>query len=250
MTGLLEGRTVLLTASAGSGIGFATALRCAEHGATVAISDANESRLERAVDAFADAVGQQPIAILADVTDPGSVDALWEQAVSQLGHVDVFVNNAGRGLDRSIMETSDEDWSLVIDVSLTGAFRCLRAAFSHMLPRATGSIVNVSSVLGWRAQPRQAAYAAAKAGVMALTRVAAMEAADSGVRVNAVAPSLAMHANLSRTAPQELLDELVAKETFGRAADPSEVADVIVFLASDMSSYMTGECISVSSQHP
>ena len=109
-------------------------------------------------------------------------------------------------------------------------------------------IVNNASVLGWRAQEGQAHYAAAKAGVMALTRCAAIEAARRGVRVNAVAPSLAMHANLARTTSDELLAELTEREAFGRAAEPWEVANVMVFLASDYSSYMTGETVSVSSQ--
>jgi 3-oxoacyl-[acyl-carrier protein] reductase len=117
-----------------------------------------------------------------------------------------------------------------------------------MTTRGSGVIVNNASVLGWRAQAGQAHYAAAKAGVMALTRCAALEAAPSGVRVNAVAPSLAMHAFLSKVTSDELLAELTAREAYGRAAEPWEVANVIVFLASDYSSYMTGEVVSVSSQ--
>jgi 3-oxoacyl-[acyl-carrier protein] reductase len=119
-----------------------------------------------------------------------------------------------------------------------------------MLARRSGAIVNNASVLGWRAQAGQSAYAAAKAGVMALTRCAALEAAPHGVRVNAVAPSLAMHPFLAKVTTDELLDELTQREAFGRAAEPWEIANVIVFLASDYSSYMTGEIVSVSSQHP
>jgi 3-oxoacyl-[acyl-carrier protein] reductase len=119
-----------------------------------------------------------------------------------------------------------------------------------MIPRGSGTIINLSSILAWRAQAGQAHYAAAKAGIAALTRVAAMEAAPHGVRVNAVAPSLAMHPFLEKVMPKETLDELVDLEAFKRAAEPWEVANVIVFLASDYSSYMTGEVVSVSSQHP
>ena len=111
-------------------------------------------------------------------------------------------------------------------------------------------IINNASVLGWRAQAGQAHYAAAKAGVMALTRCAAIEAAPSGVRVNAVAPSLAMHPFLAKVTSDELLAELTEREAFGRAAEPWEIANAMVFLASDYSSYMTGEVLSVSSQHP
>ena len=119
-----------------------------------------------------------------------------------------------------------------------------------MLARGSGAIVNNASVLGWRAQEGQAHYAAAKAGVMAFTRCVAMEAAASGVRVNAVAPSLAMHEFLAKVTPPGLLEELTKREAFGRAAEPCEVANVIVFLASDYASYMTGEVVAVSSQHP
>jgi len=119
-----------------------------------------------------------------------------------------------------------------------------------MIRQRSGVIVNNASILGWRAQRGQAHYAAAKAGVMALTRTAAVEAAPHGVRVNAVAPSLAMHEHLSKVMPQDVLDDLVTKEAFGRPAEPWEVANVIVFLASDYSAYMTGEVVSVSSQHP
>jgi 3-oxoacyl-[acyl-carrier protein] reductase len=137
----------------------------------------------------------------------------------------------------------------VLDVTLNGTFRCTRAALQHMLPRRQGVIVNNASVLGWRAQEGEAHYAAAKAGVMALTRCAAIEAAPD-VRVNAVAPSLAVHEHLAKVMPQETIDELVTREAFGRSAEPWEVANVIVFLASDYSGYMTGEVVSVSSQHP
>jgi 3-oxoacyl-[acyl-carrier protein] reductase len=139
---------------------------------------------------------------------------------------------------------------VVLDVTLNGTFRCTRAALRHMIPRGSGVVINNASVIGWRAQAGQAHYAAAKAGVMALTRCAAIEAAPAGVRVNAVSPSIAMHPHLAKVSSEELLSELSAREAFGRAAEPWEVADVIVFLASDYSSYMTGEVVSVSSQHP
>ena len=123
-----------------------------------------------------------------------------------------------------------------------------RAGLQHMNPRGGGAIVNNASVLGWRAQKGQAHYAAAKAGVMAFTRCSAIEAAEDGVRINAVAPSIAVHEFLSKVTPDGLIEELVAKEAFGRAAEPWEVANVMLFLASDYSSYMTGEVVPVSSQ--
>ena len=246
MTGhrLLEGKTAVITAAAGGGIGFATARRFVEEGARIVISDAHERRLAEA----ATELGVPGIPC--DVTDEGQVQALLDGAVAALGAVDVMVNNAGLGGTVELVEMTDEQWSLVLDVSLTGTFRCTRAALRHMLPRRTGVIVNNASVLGWRAQPGQAHYAAAKAGVMALTRCAALEAAPSGVRINAVSPSLSMNPFLSKVTSEELLDQLEKGEAFGRSAEPWEVANVIVFLASDYSSYMTGEVVSVSSQHP
>ena len=248
--GLLTGARVVITAAAGSGIGGATARRCALEGATVVVSDRHERRLAETADALEAETGTRPVAVPCDVTVQEDVDRLLDEAVAAHGGVDVMINNAGLGGMQSILDMSDEEWHRVLDVTLTGTFRCVRAAMRHMVPAGAGVIVNNASVLGWRAQAEQAHYAAAKAGVMALTRAAAMEAAPHGVRVNAVAPSLAMHDNLARASSEELLDRLVGQEAFGRAAEPWEIANVIVFLASDLSTYMTGEVVSVSSQHP
>ncbi|MGH9139134.1 MAG: SDR family oxidoreductase [Acidimicrobiales bacterium] len=242
--GLLAGKAVVVTAAAGTGIGFATAKRCIEEGASVVISDAHERRLQES----AEELGVPAIAC--DVTDETAVQQLVRGAAEQLGRLDVLVNNAGLGGTAELVEMTDDQWHKVLDVTLTGTFRVTRAALRVMYDQGGGVIVNNASVLGWRAQPGQAHYAAAKAGVMALTRCAAMEAAEHGVRVNAVSPSIAMHPHLAKVTTDELLDELTRREAFGRAAEPWEVANVIVFLASDYSSYMTGEVVSVSSQHP
>src|SRR5262249_35464384 len=186
--------------------------------------------------------------VLCDVTVEGDVQRLFAEAVAGAGRVDVLINNAGLGGTASLVDMTDDQWARVIDVTLTGTFRCTRAALRHMVERKSGVIVNNASVLGWRAQAGQAHYAAAKAGVMALTRCAAIEAASANVRINAVAPSLAMHPFLAKVTTPELLEELATKEAFGRPAEPWEIANVIVFLASDYSTYMTGEIVSVSSQ--
>jgi 3-oxoacyl-[acyl-carrier protein] reductase len=248
--GLLEGRTVVVTAAAGTGIGFATARRCALEGASLVISDLHERRLGEAADRVEQETGARPGTVLCDVTSDDEVRRLVAGALDHLGHIDVWMNNAGLGGNAPIVEMTDEQWNVVMDVTLTGTFRCLRAVLPHMYERGTGAVVNNASVLGWRAQELQAHYAAAKAGVMALTRCSAVEAAEHGVRVNAVAPSLAMHPFLAKVTPDGLLEELEAKEAFGRAAEPWEIANVMVFLASDLSSYMTGEVVAVSSQHP
>jgi len=248
--GLLRGRTVLVTAAAGTGIGFATAKRAMEEGATVVISDAHERRLGEAAEELAGVGGKRPLAIPCDVTVEEQVQYLVDATVAEYGGLDVLVNNAGLGGTANVVDMTDDQWGKVLDVTLNGTFRMMRAGMRAMRERNTGVIVNNASVIGWRAQQGQAHYAAAKAGVMALTRCAALEAAEFGVRINAVAPSLAMHAFLSKVTTDDLLAELTTREAFGRAAEPWEVANVIVFLASDYSTYMTGEVVSVSSQHP
>ena len=246
---LLEGRTVVITAAAGTGIGSAVARRCIEEGATILVSDAHERRLAEAVEELSELAGAPVASAACNVTVQDDIDGLFAAAVEQLGHIDVLINNAGLGGTADLIEMTDEQWSLVLDVTLTGTFRATRAALQHMVPRGKGVIVNNASVLGWRAQAGQAHYAAAKAGVMALTRCAAIEAAPAGIRINAVAPSLAMHPFLAKVTSDELLDELTSREAFGRAAEPWEVANTMVFLASDYASYLTGEVVSVSSQH-
>jgi 3-oxoacyl-[acyl-carrier protein] reductase len=242
---LLEGKVALVTAAAGTGIGSATARRLLAEGAEVVISDAHERRLTETAADLGD-----PLAVPCDVTDEDQVQRLFAAAVERHGRIDVVVNNAGLGGTADLVDMTDDQWHKVVDVTLTGTFRCTRAALRVLCPQGSGVIVNNASVLGWRAQAGQAHYAAAKAGVMALTRSAAIEAAPHGVRVNAVAPSLAMHPFLAKVTSDELLDELAGREAFGRAAEPWEVATVIAFLASDYSTYMTGEVVSVSSQHP
>lgn len=248
--GLLKGKSVLITAAAGAGIGFSAAKRAAEEGCrALFISDVHERRLAEAVEALKRDTGLQAVyGQLCDVSQQDQVDALIQAAETQLGGIDVLINNAGLGTSKRVVDMPDDEWHKVIDITLTGTFRMTRAALQVMQPRGKGVIVNNASVLGWRAQVEQAHYAAAKAGVMALTRCAALEAAEFGIRINAVAPSIAIHAFLKKSASEELLNQLSAQEAFGRGAEPWEVANVMMFLASDYSSYMTGEVVSVSAQ--
>jgi 3-oxoacyl-[acyl-carrier protein] reductase len=241
---LLRGKVVVVTAAAGTGIGSAAAKRCQEEGAQVVLSDWHERRLAEKADELS-----LP-AIVCDVTREDHVQALIDGTVARFGRVDVLINNAGLGGTKSLVDMTDEEWSRVIDVTLNGTFRATRAAIRQFVAQGGGgAIVNNASVLGWRAQAGQAHYAAAKAGVMALTRCAAVDVAEHGIRVNAVAPSLAMHPFLAKVTSDELLAELTAREASGRAAEPWEVANVMVFLASEYASYLTGEVVSVSSQH-
>lgn len=249
--GLLKGRSVLITAAAGAGIGFSAARRCAEEGCrALMISDIHPRRLEEAVARLKEETGLAEIyGQLCNVTNEEEVQALVAAAEHQLGGVDVLINNAGLGGQKRVVDMTDDEWNRVLDITLTGTFRMTRAMLPHMQARGRGAIVNNASVLGWRAQKEQAHYAAAKAGVMALTRCAALEAAEYGVRINAVSPSIALHDFLKKASSEELLAQLASREAFGRAAEVWEVANVMVFLASDYASYMTGEVLSVSSQH-
>jgi 3-oxoacyl-[acyl-carrier protein] reductase len=248
---LLADKVVVVTAAAGTGIGSAAAQRCLEEGASVLISDWHERRLGETLDKLAADHGSKVAAVPCDVTDEAQVQALIDRAVATFGRLDVMINNAGLGGTRSVLEMTDDEWSRVLDVTLNGTFRCTRAALKQLVGQGGGgAVVNNASVIGWRSQAGQAHYAAAKAGVMALTRCAAADVAPQGIRVNAVAPSLAMHPFLAKVTSEELLAELTEREAFGRAAQPWEVANAMVFLASDYASYLTGEVLSVSSQHP
>lgn len=248
--GLLTGKSVLITAAAGAGIGFSAALRAAEEGCrALMISDIHPRRLDEAVTKLRQQTGLESIyGQLCDVSDEQQVQALITNAEKQLDGVDVLINNAGLGGQKSVVEMTDAEWSRVMDITLTGTFRMTRAMLPFMQNRGRGVIVNNASVLGWRAQKEQAHYAAAKAGVMAFTRCSALEAAEFGVRINAVAPSIALHDFLKKSSSKELLAQLASKEAFGRAAEVWEVANVMMFLASDYASYMAGEVVSVSSQ--
>ena len=247
---LLAGKSILITAAAGAGIGYAAAKRCAEEGCrALMISDIHPHRLEEAVERLKAETGLQAVfGQLCNVTVEAEVQALVAAAEDALGGVDVLINNAGLGGQVRLTDMTDQQWSSVLDITLTGTMRMTRAMLPYMEKRGAGAIVNNASVLGWRAQKEQAHYAAAKAGVMALTRCSALEAAESGVRINAVAPSIALHDFLKKASSNDLLEQLASREAFGRAAEVWEVANVMVFLASDYASYMVGEVLPVSSQ--
>ena len=248
---LLRGKRVVVTAAAGTGIGSAVARRCLLEGASVLISDIHERRLGETADRLGKETGTRPLRRVCDVTAEEDVQALVAAAVDGMGGIDVMMNNAGLGGSVKLVDMTDDQWQAVLGVTLDGTMRCTRAVLRHMIDAGIeGAIVNNASVVGWRAQAEQCHYAAAKAGVMALTRCAAIEAAEHGIRVNAVAPSIAMHPFLAKVSDDEFLAELSSREAFGRAAEPWEVANVMVFLASDLSSYMTGEIVAVSNQHP
>lgn len=249
--GLLKGKSVLITAAAGAGIGFAAAKKSVEEGCRgIVISDVHEGRLQQSVQKLKEETGLDTVwGMKCNVAVEADVQALINFAEDKLQGVDVLINNAGLGTSKLLIDMEDDEWNKVLDVTLNGTMRMTRYMLKVMKARGQGgAIVNNASVLGWRAQKEQSHYAAAKAGVMALTRCAALEAAEFGVRINAVSPSLAVHPMLKKSAPEELLRELESREAYGRGAEVWEVANIMIFLASDYSSYLTGEIISCSSQ--
>ena len=244
---LFQNKNILITAAAGSGIGFSTAKRFLEEGANIFISDIHQGRLDEAIDDLRNLNLGKVNGCLCNVTNDEEIDSMFTEAIACYSNLNGVINNAGLGGESVLEDMTNDAWDLVMDVTLNGAMKIMRAAIP-VLKDTQGVIVNNASVLGWRAQAGQSHYAAAKAGVMALTRCVALETVDYGIRINAVAPSLAMNPHLSKTSSDELIAELESKEAFGRGAEPWEIANIILFLASDLSSYMTGEVISASSQ--
>ncbi len=247
---LLAGKKVVVTAAAGTGIGFASARRVLLEGGDVVVSDFHERRLGETVEKLSAEFPDQHVgSIVCDVSDTAQVDALIDGAATDLGRIDVLINNAGLGGETPVVDMTDDQWDRVIDITLNSTFRATRAALRYFRGVDHGGVlVNNASVLGWRAQHSQSHYAAAKAGVMALTRCSAIEAAEFGVRINAVAPSIARHPFLAKVTSDELLDELASREAYGRAAEVWEIAATIAMLASEYTTYLTGEIVSISSQ--
>ena len=248
--GLLRGRVAVVTASAGTGIGFATARRFALEGASVMLSDRHEGRLASSLAELRAEVSTPVAACACDVSDGNQIERLYDTTEAELGPIDLAFNNAGLGGRSPLVDMTDDEWFRVLDVTLFSAFRCTRSLLRRMMPLGRGSIINIASVTAWRAEIEQTHYGAAKAGVAALTRCAAIEAAPFGIRVNAVAPTITMHANLARAVGEEVVQYWAGTQAQGRVAETSEIAAVIAWLASDYASYMTGEVVSVSSQRP
>jgi 3-oxoacyl-[acyl-carrier protein] reductase len=230
------------------GIGAATARALAEAGWSVAVNYSRDREGAEMIAGSIEEAGGTALAVGADVADPQAADAMISDVAERLGPVLVLVNNAGITADNLSMRLSDEDWSRVIDVNLTAAFRLTRAAIGPMMRQRFGRVINVSSVVGLRANPGQANYAASKAGLIAFTRTVAVEVARRGVTVNAVAPGLIQTeltkdftANGDSDGSSGLLDAIPARRT----GSPEDVAACIRFLASDEASYVTGAVLPV-----
>jgi len=245
--GLLEGKVAIVTAAAGAGIGQATARRFAEEGARLVVSDAHAKRAQEIAEAISRDHGREVLGLEVDVRNVDQVNRMAQVALEEFGQIDILMNNAGINKLSPVWEMDDETWQLVIDVNLTGTFNCTRAVLPHMIERGSGAIVNMSSSAGWLgSRDGESHYCAAKAGVMAFTRAVAAEVGRRGVRVNAIAPGLIYNEFLSRIYPADFFERAKRGVPLGRLGEPPDVADLALFLASDMSRYITGEVICIS----
>jgi 3-oxoacyl-[acyl-carrier protein] reductase len=244
VTPLLTGRVAFVT-GAGSGIGRAIARRFAEEGADIAAVDLNETAAAETADGVR-ALGRRAEAVRADVAVPSEVEAAAERTRAALGRIDILVNNAGLTRDVTIRKMTDDDWDRVIDVHLKGTFLCTRAVAARIRDGGRGgAIVNMSSISGKIGNFGQANYAAAKAGIVALTKVTAREYARYGIRANAIQPGL-IDTPMIRAMGDELLKARIGDTPLGRIGRPEEIANVALFLASDLASFVTGAVIEVT----
>lgn len=245
--GALDGKIALMTAAAGAGIGQATARRFAREGAEVVVTDAHARRVQELGEAMRTEFGRDFLAAEMDVTKPEQVRALVDKALERYGRIDILINNAGINRLAPIWEMDDETWNLVIGVNLTGAFHCMRAVLPAMIRQSSGAIVNMASIAGWQSSTQgEAHYSAAKAGVMGLTRAVAAEVARFGIRVNAIAPGLIYNPFLERIYPREFFENFARRVPLGRVGEPEDIANLMIFLVSDQSAYITGEVFCVS----
>jgi 3-oxoacyl-[acyl-carrier protein] reductase len=240
--GMLDGRAAVIT-GAGQGIGYAIAECFVGAGARVVIGDLDGERAEAAAAQLRSA-GGEAVAVAGNVTSPDDVATLTQRCVGDFGRLDVFVNNAGITRDATMRKMTLEDFELVIDVHLRGTWLGTKSAAAVMREQGNGSIINMSSISGKVGLPGQTNYSAAKAGIVGLTKSAAKELGHLGVRVNAIQPGLIRTAMTEAMRP-EIFAQKQAEVPMGRAGEPAEVASVALFLASDLSSYMTGTVLEV-----
>jgi 3-oxoacyl-[acyl-carrier protein] reductase len=238
---MLQGQTAVITGGA-QGLGFAIAERLVAEGASVVVGDLD---LDATCAATVRLGGDVAAAVRCDVTQAADVDALVSAAVERFGGLDIMVNNAGITRDATMRKMTEEQFDQVIAVHLKGTWNGMRGAAAIMRENKRGAIVNMSSLSGKVGLAGQTNYSAAKAGIIGMTKAAAKELAHLGVRVNAIAPGLIRSA-MTEAMPQHIWDQKVAEVPMGRPGEPAEVANVALFLASDLSSYMTGTVMEVT----
>lgn len=239
----LKDRVAIITGSA-QGIGYATAEVFAAQGAKVAIVDVNAELAQKSAETLAAGSGNA-FGMGCDVTKPDQVDAVVKAVVEKWGKIDILVNNAGITRDNLMMRMSEADWDLVLNVNLKGAFNFTKACIRPMMKAHYGRIVNIASVIGQEGNAGQVNYAASKGGLIAVTKSVAREFASRNITANAIAPGF-IHTRMTDVVPQEYKDKLIEKVPLGRMGEPVEVANAVLFLSSDESSYITGNVINVN----
>ena len=239
----LKGKNALVTGGY-RGIGKAIALKLASMGANVAVNDIGD--IETAADTLSEirALGVEAEAIQANVAVEEDVQKLFAKFMERFGRIDILINNAGITRDGLLMKMKESDWQAVLDVNLKGVFLCTKAAVRPMMLQKSGSIVNITSVVGFTGNAGQANYSASKAGVIGFTKSIAKEIGSKGVRVNAVAPGF-IHTKMTEALPEDVKNAYMANIPLKRYGEPEEVAEVVTFLCEERSKYMTGQVLKV-----
>jgi 3-oxoacyl-[acyl-carrier protein] reductase len=239
----LENKSALVTGGA-RGIGRAISELLAQRGADVAIADVLEDEAKATAEAIAKATKKRTMALSLDVRDTQAAKGVIDQVITEFGKVDILVNNAGVTRDDLIMRMGEEDWDVVIDVNLKGAWNCAKAVVRPMMKQRSGRIINVTSVSGLAGQAGQSNYSSSKAGLVGLTKALAREVATRNITVNAVAPGLIPTA-LTENLPEELTEALIGAIPLGRLGTTDEIAAAVAFFASEEAGYVTGQVLCV-----
>jgi len=243
----LEGRVVLLTAAAGAGIGQAVARTFAREGAHIVVTDAHKDRSVSVAEALKHEYGIEALGIGCDVTSRNDVENAVNAAIEKFGRIDILFNNAGTNRPAQVVDMTDEEWELVMNVSLRGTFYCCRAVLPAMMKQNYGRIVSVTSVAAFRGlKAGHAHYAAAKAGVMAFTRCLAAEAAQSHITANTIAPSFIYNEFIPHIYPEDEIERMYEEIPYPRKGSPQDIANTALFLVSDEGEYITGQTICVT----
>lgn len=239
----LQGKVALVT-GASRGIGRAIAIALAKQGASIIVNySGNKARAEETA-ADIRAVGAEALVWQSDISDEKSVQDMVKQSVDHFGHLDIVVNNAGITRDGLLMRMKETDWDAVLNTNLKGVFLVTKAVLRPMMRQKQGRIINIASVVGILGNPGQANYVAAKAGLIGLTKATAREVASRGITVNAVAPGFIV-TEMTDQLPEDVKEKMLSEIPLGKLGTPENVADVVSFLASDESRYMTGQTLSV-----
>ena len=240
---MLKGKTAIITGS-GRGIGRAIALKLASLGANIVINDIPSSQDADATSEEIKNMGVESIVVKGDVRNIDDVNELIKATMDKFGKIDIFVNNAGITRDGLMLRMSEEDWDMVMDINLKGAFNCIKTVARPMMKQRSGSIINITSIVGVMGNAGQANYVASKAGLIGLTKTTAKEFASRGIRCNAVAPGFIQSA-MTDVLPDDVKQKYFDSIPLGKFGQTEDIANVVAFLASDMSAYVTGQVINV-----